>query len=58
MAAWIEIDGRHGEGGGQVLRTSIALSAVTGTPCHIVTVNRIFLTEHATTVLTIPDQFP
>ena len=38
MAAWVEIDGRRGEGGGQVLRTSIALSAVTGSPCHVVNV--------------------
>ncbi|MBU7042862.1 MAG: RNA 3'-terminal phosphate cyclase [Theionarchaea archaeon] len=29
------IDGRHGEGGGQILRTSIALSALTNTPCTI-----------------------
>jgi RNA 3'-terminal phosphate cyclase (ATP) len=28
----VEIDGRHGEGGGQILRTSLALSAITGTP--------------------------
>lgn len=31
----IEIDGSHGEGGGQILRTSIALSAVTGQPVKI-----------------------
>src|SRR3989338_4881404 len=31
----IEIDGSHGEGGGQILRTSIALSAVTGMPVRV-----------------------
>lgn len=31
----LEIDGSHGEGGGQILRTSIALSALTKTPCTI-----------------------
>jgi RNA 3'-terminal phosphate cyclase (ATP) len=29
------IDGSHGEGGGQVLRTSLALSLITGTPFRI-----------------------
>ena len=31
----ITIDGAQGEGGGQILRSSVALSAITGTPLHI-----------------------
>jgi RNA 3'-phosphate cyclase len=31
----IKIDGSHGEGGGQIIRTSISLAAVTGKPCRI-----------------------
>ncbi len=31
----IEIDGSHGEGGGQVVRTATSLAAVSGKPCHI-----------------------
>ena len=34
----LTIDGSRGEGGGQVLRTSLALSMVTGTPFHIVNI--------------------
>ncbi|WP_042342491.1 RNA 3'-terminal phosphate cyclase [Calothrix sp. PCC 7507] len=32
----IEIDGSYGEGGGQVLRTSLSLAAITGAPIRIV----------------------
>jgi RNA 3'-terminal phosphate cyclase (ATP) len=31
----ITIDGSYGEGGGQVLRTSLALAAITGKPLHV-----------------------
>lgn len=31
----IEIDGSHGEGGGQIIRTSLSLSAITQTPIKI-----------------------
>jgi len=31
----VNIDGSFGEGGGQVLRTSLALSVITGQPLHI-----------------------
>src|SRR3972149_10270323 len=34
----ITIDGSHGEGGGQLLRTALALSTVTGKPVEIVNV--------------------
>jgi RNA 3'-terminal phosphate cyclase (ATP) len=35
MKDWITIDGSTGEGGGQILRTSLALSLVTGRPFRI-----------------------
>jgi RNA 3'-terminal phosphate cyclase (ATP) len=35
MPGWVEIDGAQGEGGGQVLRTALALAIVTGRPLRI-----------------------
>ncbi len=32
---WVQIDGSYGEGGGQILRSSLALAALTGKPLHI-----------------------
>jgi RNA 3'-terminal phosphate cyclase (ATP) len=34
-ATWIELDGAAGEGGGQILRSSLALSLLTGKPFHL-----------------------
>ena len=34
----ITIDGSHGEGGGQIVRTALALSAITGKAVEIVNV--------------------
>ena len=31
----VKIDGSHGEGGGQILRTAISLSAITGKPVEV-----------------------
>ena len=38
MKRMLQIDGSRGEGGGQVLRTSLALSMITGTPIRIVNI--------------------
>ncbi|MBI2971082.1 MAG: RNA 3'-phosphate cyclase [Candidatus Aenigmarchaeota archaeon] len=35
MPESVEIDGSHGEGGGSIIRSAVALSAVTGKPCKI-----------------------
>jgi RNA 3'-terminal phosphate cyclase (ATP) len=34
-ASWIELDGSEGEGGGQILRSSLTLSLLTGKPFHL-----------------------
>ncbi len=36
--SWVEIDGSMGEGGGQILRTSVALAAIAGKPLRIVNI--------------------
>lgn len=36
--SWIELDGAEGEGGGQILRSSLALSLLTGRPFHLANV--------------------
>jgi len=36
----ISIDGSYGEGGGQIVRTACALSAITGIPCHIYNIRK------------------
>jgi RNA 3'-terminal phosphate cyclase (ATP) len=33
--SWVEIDGSRGEGGGQILRTSLALAMITGRPLRM-----------------------
>ncbi len=38
MAERMQIDGSYGEGGGQVLRTSVTLAAITGKPIEIYSV--------------------
>lgn len=38
MTPFIEIDGAHGEGGGQVVRTAAAVSAATGVPVRVVNI--------------------
>jgi RNA 3'-terminal phosphate cyclase len=35
MDGWLSIDGSQGEGGGQILRSALTLSILTGTPVHI-----------------------
>jgi RNA 3'-terminal phosphate cyclase (ATP) len=51
----LELDGSIGEGGGQILRTALALSLVTGTPFHIEKIRagrsiRGLLRQHLTAV--------
>lgn len=40
METMITIDGSHGEGGGQILRTALALSAILGQSFRMVNIRR------------------
>ena len=56
----LRIDGSHGEGGGQILRSSLALSAITGRPIRIENIranrpNPGLAAEHLTAVLAIAE---
>ncbi len=36
----VEIDGSYGSGGGQILRTAVALAAITKKPCHVFNIRK------------------
>ncbi|GIU00317.1 ribosomal subunit interface protein [Sulfurovum sp. TSL6] len=60
MKTWVEIDGSFGEGGGQVIRTSLTLSALTGKPVaiHNIRKNRPnpgLAPQHLTNVLALAE---
>ncbi len=60
MKTWVEIDGSFGEGGGQVIRTSLTLSALTGRPVtiHNIRKNRKnpgLAPQHLTNVLALAE---
>ena len=56
----IEIDGREGEGGGQVLRSSLSLSAITGRPFRIAAIRGMrerpgLMRQHLTAVRAVQE---
>ena len=60
MKTWVEIDGSFGEGGGQVIRTSLTLAALTGRPVaiHNIRKNRRnpgLAPQHLTNVLALAE---
>lgn len=62
MAAPIRIDGSEGEGGGQILRTAVSLSAITGKPIEVTNIRAKRSTpgmrpQHMTGIKIIADLF-
>jgi RNA 3'-terminal phosphate cyclase (ATP) len=62
LAAPVRIDGSEGEGGGQILRTAVSLSAITGTPVEVANIrakrpNPGLRPQHITGVKIIADLF-
>lgn len=62
MTAPLRIDGSQGEGGGQILRTAVSLSAITGIPIEVTNIrakrsNPGLRPQHATGIKIIADLF-
>lgn len=62
MKAPVKIDGSQGEGGGQILRTAVSLSAITGTPIEVTNIrakrsNPGLRPQHMTGIKIIADLF-
>ena len=62
MTAPLRIDGSQGEGGGQILRTAVSLSAITGTPIEVTNIrakrsNPGLRPQHMTGIKIIADLF-
>jgi RNA 3'-terminal phosphate cyclase (ATP) len=58
----VRIDGSEGEGGGQILRTAVSLSVITGTPVEVVNIrakrpNPGLRPQHLTAIKVIADLF-
>ena len=43
----IELDGSYGEGGGQIVRTALALSAILGKPFHVTNIRQGRTDKHS-----------
>jgi RNA 3'-terminal phosphate cyclase (ATP) len=59
---YLIIDGSYGEGGGQIVRTAVSLSAITGKPVHITNIrskrnNPGLRTQHFSAVKAVADLF-
>jgi RNA 3'-terminal phosphate cyclase (ATP) len=59
---FVKIDGSHGEGGGQILRTAVSLSAITGKPVQVTNIrakrpNPGLRPQHMTGIRIIADLF-
>ena len=59
---YLIIDGSYGEGGGQIVRTAVSLSAVTGKPIQITNIrskrnNPGLRTQHFSAVKAVADLF-
>ena len=59
---FLTIDGSYGEGGGQIVRTAVSLSAITGKPIQVVNIrakrdNPGLRAQHLSAVKAVADLF-